>query len=75
MYTLADTGASGIAFIDKRFLCYIQLRTSLLIQPRKLQALDGRETSLGEITYTTQLALSFEGHFENIIAYVTRIWD
>lgn len=72
-YALVDTGASGIAFIDERFICHHQLPTSFLEQPRKLQVIDGREISSGDITHTAQLSLRIQSYFENITAYVTHL--
>jgi len=58
-HALIDSGATGIAFIDKDFAHHHQLPLAPLLNPRSLQVIDGRPISSGDITHTTTVGVGF----------------
>jgi len=50
-HTLIDCGVTGIAFIDKDFVCHHQLLLTPLQYPKSLKVIDSHLISSGDITY------------------------
>lgn len=70
---LLDIGATGKAFVDQTFAQKYSLPLTPLRTHRTLKVVDGRSSSAGDITHTTILKLSINGHLEEISAFVTKL--
>jgi hypothetical protein len=72
VHTMIDSGASGLAFIDKSFARSYNIPLTQ-IQPQVLRVFDGRETVSGAVTHTARVSLNIYGHHEELEAYVTQL--
>ena len=72
-HALIDSGATGIAFIDKDFAHHHQLPLVPLKNPRSLEVIDGRPISSGDITHSTTITLSINEHQEELPMFVTKL--
>jgi hypothetical protein len=72
-HALIDSGATGIAFIDKNFARHHQLPLVPLPNPRSLEVIDGRPISSGDITHTTTVNLWINKHQEELPMFVTQL--
>ena len=72
-HALIDSGATGIAFIDKDFARHHQLPLVPLSNPRSLEVIDGRPISSGDITHTTTVNLLINEHQEELPMFVTQL--
>jgi len=72
-HALIDSGATGIAFIDKDFARHHQLTLTPLQNPRSLKVIDGRPISSGDITHTTTITLLINEHQEQLPMFVTKL--
>jgi len=72
-HALIDSGATGIAFIDKNFAHHHQLPLVPLPNPRSLEVIDGRPISSGDITHTTTVKLSINEHQAEFPMFVTQL--
>jgi hypothetical protein len=72
-HALIDSGATGIAFIDKDFARHHQLPLTPLQNPRSLEVIDGRPISSGDITHTISITLSINEHQEKLRMFVTKL--
>ena len=72
-HALIDSGATGIAFIDKDFARHHQLPHVPLSNYRSLEVIDGRPISSGDITHTTTVNLSINEHQEELPMFVTQL--
>lgn len=72
-HALIDTGASRFAFIDETFARQHKLHLTPLKQTRKLEVIDGRPISSGDITHLAHLGLSISHHREHAPFFVTQL--
>ena len=72
-HALIDSGATGIAFIDKNFAYHHQLPLVPFPNPRSLEVIDGHPISSGDITHTTTVKLSINKHQEELPIFVTQL--
>jgi len=72
-HALIDSGATGIAFIDKGFAHHHQLPLVSLPTPRSLEVIDGHPISSGDITHTTTINCSINEHQEELPMFVTQL--
>jgi len=70
---LIDSGATGIAFINKDFAYHHQLPVVPLSNPRSLQVIHGHPISSGDITHTTTINLLINEHQEELPMFVTQL--
>jgi len=72
-HALIDSGATGIAFINKNFARHHQLPLVPFPNPRSLEVIDGHLISSGDITHTTTVKLSINEHQEELPMFVTQL--
>ena len=72
-HALIDSGATGIAFIDKNFAYHHQLPLVPFPNPRSLEVIDGHPISSGDITHTTTINCSINEHQEELPMFVTQL--
>jgi len=72
-HALIDSGATGIAFINKDFARHDQLPLVPLSNPRSLQVIDGHPISSGDITHTTTINLLINEHQEELPMFDTQL--
>jgi len=70
---LIDSGATGIAFIDKNVARHHQLPLIPLLNPRSLEVIDGHPILSGDITHTATVKLSINEHQEELPMFVTQL--
>ena len=70
---LVDSGANGIAFVDRSFARNHKLPLKPLRKPRRLEVVDGRQSVAGSITHLTQLPIEIQGHKEVLPCFVTKL--
>jgi hypothetical protein len=70
---MLDSGATGRGFIDKSFAQKQHYTLYKLRNPRRLNVVDGRPSSAGDITHIVKLTQSINGHTEKIPFYVTKL--
>lgn len=68
-----DSGANGIAFIDRSFAHDNDLLLEPLRTPRRLEVVDGRQSVAGQITHITRLAVQVKGHKEVLPCFITKL--
>ena len=72
-YALVDSGATGFAFIDEKFVRHHKLRVQPLKITRILEVVDGRPISSGSITHYLETTINIGGHSECARFFVTRL--
>jgi hypothetical protein len=72
-HALIDCRATGIAFIDKDFVCHHQLKEKEFRESRELEVIDGRPIKSGTITTMAKLYLGIRGHEEQLLAFVMKL--
>jgi hypothetical protein len=70
---MVDSGATGKGFIDESFAHSHKLTLFKLRNPRRLNVVDGRPSSAGDITYVVKLDMEIKGHKEKMLFYVTKL--
>lgn len=70
---MLDSGATGRGFIDESFAQKHLFTLYELRNPRRLNVVDGRPSSAGDITHVAQLNQSINGHLEKMLFYVTKL--
>jgi hypothetical protein len=72
-HALIDSGATGIAFIDKDIVHYHKLKEKILKESRELEVIDGKLIKSGTITTINKVNLGIRGHQEQQPAFVTKL--
>ena len=72
-HALVDCGATGFAFIDKKFACGHNFHLFKLKKPHYLEVIDGRPIESGLITHITKLKMTIAGNQEKIPLFVTKL--
>ena len=62
--SLIDCGASGYAFIDKKFAQTNQIPLHPLKYARRLEGFDGQPALTGNITHAAEVIMDLNGHTE-----------
>lgn len=70
---MLDSGASGKGFIDETFAHANKLTFYELRNRRRLNVVDGRPSSAGDITHIVKLYMEIKGHKEKMLFYVTKL--
>lgn len=70
---MLDSGATGKGFIDETFAHTNKLTFYKLRNRRRLNVVDGRPSSAGDITHIVKLHMNIKGHKENMLFYVTKL--
>jgi hypothetical protein len=70
---MLDSGATGKGFIDEAFAHTHQLTLYQLRNSRRLNVVDGRPSSAGDITHVAKLNMEIKGHKEKMLFYVTKL--
>lgn len=70
---MLDSGATGRGFIDESFAQKHHFTLHELRNPRRLNVVDGRPSSAGDITHIVKLNQSINGHVEKMLFYVTKL--
>ena len=68
---LIDCGASGYAFIDKKFAQTHQIPLHPLKYARRLEGFDGQPALTGNITHVAEVIMDLNGHVERLFLFVT----
>jgi len=71
--SMLDSGATGKGFIDEAFAHTHQLTLYQLRNSRRLNVVDGRPSSAGDITHVAKLNMEIKGHKEKMLFYVTKL--
>ena len=69
--SLIDCGASGYAFIDKKFAQTNQIPLHPLKYTRRLEGFDGQPALTGNITHAAEVIIDLNGHTEKMFLFVT----
>ncbi|KAM4064125.1 hypothetical protein HRG_007147 [Hirsutella rhossiliensis] len=70
---MLDSGATGKGFIDESFAHTNKLTLYELRNRRRLNVVDGRPSSAGDITHVVKLNMDIKGHKEKMLFYVTKL--
>jgi RNase H-like domain found in reverse transcriptase/Reverse transcriptase (RNA-dependent DNA polymerase)/Integrase zinc binding domain/Chromo (CHRromatin Organisation MOdifier) domain/Integrase core domain len=70
---MLDSGATGKGFIDESFAHTNKLTLYKLRNRRRLNVVDGRPSSAGDITHVVKLVMEIKGHREKMLFYVTKL--
>lgn len=70
---MLDSGATGKGFIDESFAQSNKLTLYKLRNRRRLNVVDGRPSSAGDITHVAKLDMEIKGHKEKMLFYVTKL--
>lgn len=70
---MLDSGATGKGFIDESFAHSNKLTLYELRNRRRLNVVDGRPSSAGDITHVVKLHMEIKGHREKMLFYVTKL--
>lgn len=70
---LVDSGANGIAFIDRDFAQKNNFELEVLRNPRRLEVVDGRLSVAGRITHLTRISIDMQGHREILPCFLTKL--
>ena len=70
---MLDSGATGKGFIDESFAHSNKLTLFELRNRRRLNVVDGRPSSAGDITHVVKLDMDIKGHKEKMLFYVTKL--
>ncbi|KAM4061999.1 hypothetical protein HRG_013492 [Hirsutella rhossiliensis] len=70
---MLDSGATGKGFIDESFAHANKLTLYELRNRRRLNVVDGRPSSAGDITHVVKLNMEIKGHKEKMLFYVTKL--
>jgi len=70
---MLDSGATGKGFVDESFAQTNKLTLYKLRNRRRLNVVDGRPSSAGDITHVAKLNMEISGHKEKLLFYVTRL--
>src|SRR6185312_11942985 len=71
--SMLDSGATGKGFIDETFAHTNKFAFYKLRNRRRLNVVDGRPSSAGDITHVVKLHMDIKGHKEKILFYVTKL--
>ncbi|KID81404.1 retrotransposon nucleocapsid protein [Metarhizium guizhouense ARSEF 977] len=71
--SMLDSGATGKGFIDESFAHHNKFTFHKLRNRRRLNVVDGRPSSAGDITHVVKLNLEIKGHKEKMLFYVTKL--
>ena len=69
--SLIDCGASGYAFIDKKFAQTNQIPLHPLKYARRLEGFDGQPALTGNITHAAEVIMDLNGHTKKMFLFVT----
>jgi hypothetical protein len=72
-YTIKNSSAIGEIFLNESFAQKYNLTITKLDQSLRLQVIDSRDSSAGNITYNAQLQLQLGDHKEQILYYMTKL--
>ena len=70
---MLDSGATGKGFIDEAFARNNKFTFHKLRNRRRLNVVDGRPSSAGDITHVVKLNMEIKGHKEKMLFYVTKL--
>jgi hypothetical protein len=70
---MLDSGATGKGFVDESFAHLNKLTLYKLRHRRRLNVVDGRPSSAGDITHVVKLDMEIKGHKEKMLFYVTKL--
>ncbi|KJZ69408.1 hypothetical protein HIM_11204 [Hirsutella minnesotensis 3608] len=70
---MLDSGATGKGFVDESFAHDHKFTLHKLRNRRRLNVVDGRPSSAGDITHVAQLDMDIKGHKEKMLFYVTKL--
>src|SRR5690606_42118318 len=68
-----DTGATGYAFVDKRYARDHNLPLYKLKKNRVIEVIDGRPIESGTITHLARMTMEINGHLEEVPMFVTQL--
>jgi hypothetical protein len=68
-----DCGATGIAFVDKDFVCHHQLEEKEFQDSRELAVIDGGPIESGTITSMAKLNIKIRSHQEHLPVFATKL--
>jgi hypothetical protein len=68
-----DCGATGIAFVDKDFVCHNQLEGKELKESQELEVIDRRPIKSGTITSIARSNIGIWSHQEQLLAFITKL--
>lgn len=71
--SMLDSGATGKGFIDESFAHHNKFTFHKLRNRRRLNVVDGRPSSAGDITHVVKLNMEIKGHKEKMLFYVTKL--
>ncbi|KJK73703.1 hypothetical protein H634G_11003 [Metarhizium anisopliae BRIP 53293] len=71
--SMIDSGATGKGFIDESFAHHNKFTFHKLRNRRRLNVVDGRPSSAGDITHVVKLNMEIKGHKEKMLFYVTKL--
>ncbi|OAQ57620.2 retrovirus polyprotein [Pochonia chlamydosporia 170] len=71
--SMLDSGATGKGFIDESFAHHNKFTFHKLRNRRRLNVVDGRPSSAGDITHVVKLNMEIKGHREKMLLYVTKL--
>lgn len=70
---MVDTGATAEGFIDESFALQNNFTLHKLRNPRRLNVVDGRPSSAGDITHIVKATQQIKQHQEHMFFYVTKL--
>ncbi|KAJ6436324.1 mRNA 3 end-processing YTH1 [Purpureocillium lavendulum] len=70
---MLDSGATGKGFVDESFAHANNLTLYKLRNRRRLNVVDGRPSSAGDITHVAKLEMDIKGHKDRMLFYVTKL--
>jgi hypothetical protein len=70
---MLDSGATGKGFIDETFAHTNKFTLYKLRTRRRLNVVDGRPSSAGDVTHVAKLNMEIKGHKEKMLFYVTKL--
>ena len=72
-YAMTDTGAEGLAFVDREWAHEQKLPLTRLRRPFGLNVFDGSETESGRVTHCAHAWMRIQDHYEPIQLFVTQL--
>ena len=72
--SMLDCGASD-SFIDQEFVKKSNIKTKKLVNPAVIRNADGTPNNAGRVTEKVEMRMTYKGHVEAMILYVTNLGD